>query len=99
MCKFCRVGKSAVWCFCMAHPVIIAIAGTFASGKDTAARFLEKKGFCHFSLSDEIREVIRERGKEPARDLMHDVAIEMRSRFGDSYLVERVLKRIEKSNC
>ncbi|OGZ96320.1 MAG: hypothetical protein A2847_02885 [Candidatus Sungbacteria bacterium RIFCSPHIGHO2_01_FULL_50_25] len=83
----------------MVHPVIIAIAGTLASGKDSAARFLKKKGFCHFSLSDEIREIIRERGQEPARELMHDVAIEVRSRFGDSYLVERILEKIKKLDC
>ncbi len=83
----------------MEKQLIVAIAGTLASGKDTAARYLERKGFCHFSLSDELREIIRERGNEPMRDLMHDVAIEVRSRFGDTYLTERLLEKIKKSSC
>lgn len=83
----------------MEQPVIIAITGTFASGKDTAARFLEKKEFCHFSLSDEVREIIRERGSEPSRDEMFRVAQDVRVRYGNAYLADRVLEKIKKAGC
>lgn len=83
----------------MENRIIIAIAGTLASGKDSAARFLEKKGFCHFSLSDEIREIVRERGKEPTRDEMTFIARDVCAEHGDAYFAERVLGKIQKSDC
>lgn len=83
----------------MKSPIIIAVTGTFASGKDTAAQYLEKEGFCHFSLSDEVREIIRERGKEPSRDEMFQIAQGACARYGNAYFAERVLEKIKKADC
>lgn len=83
----------------MENSIVIAVTGTFASGKDTAAQYLEKKGFCHFSLSDEVRKIIRERGGEPSRDEMFRVAQDVCAQYGNAYLAERVLEKIKKADC
>ena len=46
----------------LAKPVIIGLAGTFASGKDSLARALEEKfGICHISTGDIVRKVAMEK--------------------------------------
>ena len=73
---------------------IIALSGSFSSGKDTAAGYLiSKYGFEHYSLSDEIRIVLRERGDEISRDNMMRVGNELRAEHGSGVLAERALKR------
>lgn len=76
---------------------IIAIGGTLSSGKDTIAHYLEKKGFVHLSLSDELREIARERGFETGREILHNIAKEVRSNFGDDYLMRLVVEKIGDS--
>jgi len=73
--------------------VIIAITGTNAAGKDEAAQYLESKGFAHFSLSDELREIARERGKDPTREYLVSLGNELRRLYGKPYLTERVLNK------
>ncbi len=73
--------------------MIIAITGTNAAGKDTAAEYLVKKGFVHFSLSDELREIARERGLEPDRETLIALGNELRRLYGNSYLTNRVLEK------
>lgn len=75
---------------------IIGISGSYSSGKDTAADYLvEKYGFEHHSLSNEIRIVLRERSEEPSRDNMMRVGNELRAEHGSGVLAERTLKRIK----
>jgi len=73
--------------------MIIAITGTNAAGKDTAAEYLVTKGFKHFSLSDELREIARERGLEPTRENLIALGNEMRRLFGTAYLTKRILEK------
>ena len=59
------------------------------------ARYLEKKSFYYFSLSDVIRDEIRARGLQPTRELLIQVGNELRQKFGSHILAERILAKIE----
>ena len=74
--------------------MILGITGTNGSGKDTVADFLiEKLGWPHFSLSDELREICREKNIEPTRDNLIKFAREIRNKRGLDYLSQRVLSK------
>jgi len=75
------------------NTMIIAITGTNAAGKDTAAEHLAGKGFAHYSLSDELREIARGRGLEPTRENLIALGNELRRLHGTSYLTKRVLEK------
>lgn len=75
--------------------MIIAITGTNAAGKDEAATYLESKGFAHFSLSDELREILQERKQEPTRENLIALGNELRKLYGNAYLTERVLEKAQ----
>ncbi|MFA5270333.1 MAG: AAA family ATPase [Patescibacteria group bacterium] len=74
--------------------MIIGVTGTDGSGKDTVGRLLlEKLGWPHYSLSDEIRGIARERGLGLSKDILGDLANELRQAHGPSYLAERIVER------
>jgi dCMP deaminase len=75
--------------------MLIGLTGRNASGKGEAARYLQKKSFYYFSLSDVIRDEIRRRGDEPTRERLIIVGNELRQRHGASVLAERILAKIE----
>ncbi len=75
--------------------MIIGLVGTFASGKDTVAEYLEaKKGFEHYSTGDLIREYIKEHNAGGLdRKNLQDVGNELRAKYGSGFLVELAIKR------
>src|SRR5213080_4383404 len=75
--------------------MLIGLTGRNAAGKGEVARYLQKKSFYYYSLSDVIREEIRSRGLEPTRDLLITIGNELRQRHGSRILAERILARIE----
>ena len=75
--------------------MLIGLTGRNASGKGEVARYLQKKSFYYYSLSDAIREEIRSRGEEPTRDRLIIVGNELRQKYGANVLAERILARIE----
>jgi dephospho-CoA kinase len=77
--------------------MIYGVTGFFCSGKDTMAEVLESKGFAHISLSDMIREELRERGMEIAIPNLTEVGNELRREHGPGVLGERALARIDAS--
>ncbi len=75
--------------------MIIGLTGKNGSGKTAVCDYLESRGFeCH-SLSDEIREEIRGRGREITRDALIEVGNEMREKSGPGVLAERILRNLE----
>lgn len=74
----------------------IGITGPSAAGKDTLAEHLVSKGFEHLSLSDIIREELRNRGLEINRDNLHNVGNELREKEGAGFLAVRALLKMEK---
>lgn len=75
--------------------MLIGLTGRNAAGKGEVARYLEKKSFYYYSLSDVIRDEIRSRGQEPVRELLIQVGNELRQKYGANVLAERILAKIE----
>jgi len=78
--------------------MIIGLTGTNAAGKTEVCNYLIRRGFEYHSLSDEIREEIRRRGREITRERLIEVGNELRGRHGAGVLAERVLARLD-GNC
>jgi dCMP deaminase len=75
--------------------MLIGLTGRNAAGKGEVARYLQRKSFYYYSLSDAIRDEIRARGEEPTRERLIIVGNELRQRYGSNILAERVLAKIE----
>lgn len=76
--------------------MIIGVAGTNASGKDTVANYLKTKGYANYSLSDIVREECDKRGLPKDRDTLSELANELRRNFGNSVLAGRAMEKIKK---
>jgi len=77
--------------------MIIGLTSFLGAGKTTIADYLVKnKGFIYYSLSDVIRDEIRSRDQEITRERLQDVGNELRKRFGNSVLADRVLEKIRQ---
>ncbi len=72
--------------------MIIGLTGSFCAGKDTAAEYLVKKGFIHYSLSDAIREEADRRGIKKTRENLQKLGNELREKYGNAVLAERALE-------
>lgn len=80
--------------------MIIGLTGRNASGKTEVSQYLRSRGFEYHSLSDEIREEIRQRGLEIIRKVLIEIGNELRSTFGAGVLAERILQRLgHDRNC
>ncbi len=82
--------------------MIIGLTGTYCAGKDTVADYMVGRlGFIHFSLSDEIRLLMKEEGIEPTRENLIIFGTNLRKRSGNAVLAESVMKKIEpgKNYC
>ena len=78
--------------------MIIGLTGKNGSGKTAVAEYLKSRGFEYYSLSDEIRREIRDRGLEITRDILIEVGNELRGKFGPGILAERILKELESDH-
>jgi dCMP deaminase len=74
--------------------MIIGLTGRNASGKTAVSQYLGSRGFEYHSLSDEIREEIKRRGREITREVLIEVGNELRSTWGAGVLAERILGRL-----
>lgn len=78
--------------------MIIGISGSFSSGKDTLAKHLEQKyGFMEVNTGDIVREVAQAERGSIERPVLHEVADELRHKYGGGVLVERALDRYHNS--
>ncbi|MBI4444667.1 MAG: AAA family ATPase [Acidobacteria bacterium] len=75
--------------------MIIGLTGKNGAGKGVIADFLRAKGFYYYSLSDVIREEIQARGLAVEREKLVEVGTELRGRYGNGYLAESILQRIQ----
>jgi dCMP deaminase len=75
--------------------MLIGLTGRNASGKGEVAKYLQKKSFYYYSLSDAIRDEIRSRSEEPTRERLIIVGNELRQKHGAAVLAERILAKIE----
>ena len=77
--------------------MIIGLTGTFAAGKGTVAENLIGRGFQYYSLSDELRFLLRQNGIMPTRDNLIKAGNQLRARNGSGFLAELVIKRLKGS--
>ena len=75
--------------------MLIGLTGRNAAGKGEVARYLQRKSFYYYSLSDAIRDEIRSRGEQPTRELLIIIGNELRQKHGAAVLAERILSKIE----
>jgi dCMP deaminase len=75
--------------------MIIGLTGKNGSGKTAVSDYLKSRGFEYYSLSDAIRDEIRNRGLEITREILIDVGNELRTKFGPGVLAERILRNLE----
>ena len=82
--------------------MIIGLTGSYCSGKDTVADYIVgKSGFLHFSLSDEIRLIMKEQNIEPTRENLIVFGTKLRQEQGNDVLAKSVISKFEygKNYC
>jgi dephospho-CoA kinase len=81
--------------------MIIGLTGYSCSGKDTIAEYVVRRhGYKHYSLSDVIREIMKERGIEFTRENMITLGTSLRREYGNNVLAKRVLEKTSlNSKC
>jgi dephospho-CoA kinase len=76
------------------RPQLIGLTGTNGAGKGEAAAFFMVRGYAYASLSDILREELRERGLEVTRDSLIRIGNELRERFGPDVLARRTMAKV-----
>lgn len=77
--------------------MIIGLTGENCSGKDTAAEYLQKKGFRHLSLSDVIRDALADEGKALSRENLIAKGNALRAAHGPAVLAAKTLAGMDGS--
>lgn len=75
--------------------MIIGLTGSLAAGKGIVSDFLKNKGFVYLSLSDELREVAKERKIEITRLNLQNLGNELRENMGKEVLAKLVVNKIK----
>ncbi|MBI1882856.1 MAG: AAA family ATPase [Chlamydiae bacterium] len=75
--------------------MIIGLTGRNGSGKGTVAEFLKQKGFIYTSLSDVIREEMKERSIPITRENLIRIGNELRTQGGPSVLADKILTQLD----
>jgi len=78
--------------------MIIGLTGTNASGKGTVACYLVGKGYQYYSLSDELRKLLRKRNITATRDDQIREGRKYRIKYGNDFLASIVAKKIKSRN-
>lgn len=78
-------------------PRLIGLTGTNGAGKGEAAVYFVARGYAYFSLSDVIRDELRERGEPASRDNLIRTGNELRDRFGPDVLAQRTMDKIGRT--
>ena len=76
--------------------MIIGLTGKNASGKGEVAKYLKKRGFVYYSLSDVIREEAAKRNLQHSRDNLISLGNELRKKYGASYLAKKIKNKIKE---
>ena len=75
--------------------MIIGLTGSLAAGKGVVSEFLKEKGFVYLSLSDELREIAKQRKIELTRENLQNLGNDLRKEKGNSVLAEFVVNKIK----
>jgi len=74
--------------------MILGVAGPNGAGKGEVVAFLRARSFTALSLSDVIRDALREQGAEETRERMIDAGRRLRAAHGAAVLAERLLPKL-----
>jgi len=74
--------------------MIIGLTGSLAAGKGIVANFLKEKGFVYLSLSDELRELLKEKKIQITRENLQMWGSQFREEKGSGYLAELIFTKI-----
>ncbi len=74
--------------------MIIGLTGSLAAGKGVVSDFLKKQGFAYLSLSDELREYLKENKIELTRENLQNEGNKLRQEKGAGVLAEMVKEKI-----
>lgn len=77
--------------------MIVGLTGSFGAGKGVVVDYLKTKGFKHYAARDFITEEIKNRGLPIERNSMIEVANDLRTKYGPSYIVEALYKKAEEA--
>ncbi len=75
--------------------MIIGLTGSLAAGKGVVADFLKKKGFIYLSLSDELREIMKENKVQITRENLQLWGNKLREERGLDVLAKRAIEKIK----
>lgn len=75
--------------------MIIGVTGLYCSGKDTVAEYLQQHAFHHISLSDLLRDILKEQGKKPTRANCIALGNKLRKEEGPGVLARIALHSME----
>ncbi len=78
--------------------MIIGLTGSLAAGKGVVSDFLKEKGFIYLSLSDELREIAKEKKIELTRENLQNLGNKMREENGSNILAKLVSEKINNQN-
>ncbi|MDR2426641.1 MAG: dephospho-CoA kinase [Endomicrobium sp.] len=79
--------------------MIIGLTGSYCSGKDTVADYIvQKHGFGHYSLSEIIREIMKDENIESTRENLIVFGTNLRAQNGNGILAKKVLEKMEDKN-
>jgi dephospho-CoA kinase len=73
---------------------IIGLTGTNGSGKGEAAQFFMSHGYAYLSLSDLIREELRQNNQDVSRDNLIKMGNHLRKTFGADILARRTMEEV-----
>lgn len=75
--------------------LVIGLAGTIGSGKDTVSDYLEERyDFRSFTMGDVVRDIAEKRGLEANRDNLQMLGKECREEKGKDFLAEKMAEKI-----
>lgn len=75
--------------------MIIGLTGKNGAGKGVVADFLKATGFTYYSLSDIIRERLKQRGEEISRENLITLGRKLRAEGGPSVLADLILAKLD----
>ena len=75
---------------------LIGLTGPNGAGKGEAAQVLKAWGYEYFSLSDVIRDKLREEGKTASRDNMIEKGNGLRRQFGPDILARLIMDKVQR---
>lgn len=78
--------------------MIIGIVGSIASGKDTVAEYFKEKDFQTISLSDILRQIMKQENIEITIPNMTEYGNNLRNNKGNGFLAQKAYEAINKEN-